>query len=86
MNAKTTVRFRIVCCTSSSPARSSTIFSQEDWMPTLLAAAGDPDVKEKPLKGAKFGDKTFKAHLDGYNQMDLLAGKGQRSFGDTWRA
>ena len=46
------------------------------WLPTLLAAVGDPDVKEKLLKGMKFGDKTFKAHIDGYNQMDLLSGKG----------
>lgn len=52
------------------------IFSQEDWMPTLLAAVGEPDVKEKLLKGHKAADKTFKAHLDGYNQMDLLTGKG----------
>jgi len=52
------------------------IFSHEDWMPTLLAAAGDTTVKEDLLKGKKVGDKTFKAHLDGYNQMDLLAGKG----------
>ncbi|MEA2115544.1 MAG: arylsulfatase [Thermodesulfobacteriota bacterium] len=52
------------------------IFSHEDWMPTLLAAAGEPDVKEKLLKGHAAAGKTFKAHLDGYNQMDLLTGKG----------
>ena len=52
------------------------IFSHEDWMPTLLAAVGDPDVKEKLLQGMQVGDKTFKAHIDGYNQMDLLSGKG----------
>lgn len=51
------------------------IFSQEDWMPTLLAAVGEPDVKEKLLKGHKAAGKTFKAHLDGYNQLDLLTGK-----------
>ena len=44
-------------------------------LPTLLAAAGDPDVKEKLLKGMKVGDKTFKVHLDGYNITDALAGK-----------
>src|SRR6201993_927824 len=43
------------------------IMANEDWMPTLLAATGDPDVKEKLLKGMKVGDKTFKNHLDGYN-------------------
>ena len=43
--------------------------------PTLLAAAGVPDVKEQLLKGMKVGDKTFKVHLDGYNITDALAGK-----------
>ena len=43
------------------------IFSHEDMLPTLLAAAGVPDVKEQLLKGMKVGDKTFKVHLDGYN-------------------
>ena len=50
--------------------------SHEDMLPTLLAAAGVPDVKEQLLKGMKVGDKTFKVHLDGYNLTDLLAGKG----------
>ena len=53
------------------------MFSAMDWMPTLLAAAGVPDVKEQLLKGYKAGDKTFKVHLDGYNQIDLLQGKGK---------
>jgi arylsulfatase len=52
------------------------IFSQEDWMPTLAAAAGEPEVKEKLLTGYEANGKTFRAHLDGYNQMDLLTGKG----------
>ncbi len=51
------------------------IFSHEDMLPTLLAAAGEPDVKEQLLKGKKVGDKTFKVHLDGYNLTDALAGK-----------
>jgi arylsulfatase len=51
------------------------IFSHEDMLPTLLAAAGVPDVKEQLLKGMKVGEKTFKVHLDGYNVMDALAGK-----------
>ena len=51
------------------------IFSHEDMLPTLLAAAGVPDVKEQLLKGMKVGDKTFKVHLDGYNITDALAGK-----------
>jgi arylsulfatase len=52
------------------------IFSHEDWLPTLMAAVGEPDIKEKLLKGHKASGKTFKAHLDGYNQKDLLSGKG----------
>ena len=43
-----------------------------DWLPTLLAAAGEPDIKEKLLAGHQVGQKTFKVHLDGYNQLPLL--------------
>jgi arylsulfatase len=50
------------------------ILSHEDWTVTLLAAAGEPDVKEKLLKGHVANGKTFKVHLDGYDQRDLLAG------------
>jgi arylsulfatase len=52
------------------------VFSHEDMLPTLLAAAGVPDVKEQLLKGMKVGAKTFRVHLDGYNISDALAGKG----------
>jgi arylsulfatase len=52
------------------------IFSGLDWFPTLVAAAGDPDITKKLLKGVKLGDREYKNHLDGYNQMDLLLGKG----------
>jgi arylsulfatase len=51
------------------------VFSHEDMLPTLLAAAGVPDVKEQLLKGMKVGGETFKVHLDGYNITDALAGK-----------
>jgi len=54
---------------------SNDIFSHMDMLPTLMAAAGVPDVKEQLLKGMKVGDKTFKVHLDGYNITDTLAGK-----------
>ena len=50
------------------------IFSQEDWMPTLLAAAGVPDVKEKLAAGYKANGKTFKVHADGYNFMPYFQG------------
>ena len=52
------------------------IFSGLDWFPTLCAAAGNPNIIEQLLKGVKFEDRTYKNHLDGYNQMDLLEGKG----------
>jgi arylsulfatase len=52
------------------------IFSMEDWMPTLVAAAGEPGVKEKLKKGYKANGRSFKVHLDGYDQTDLLSGKG----------
>ncbi len=55
---------------------SNEIYSHMDMIPTLLAAAGVPDVKEQLLKGMKVGDKTFKVHLDGYNVTDSLAGRG----------
>jgi arylsulfatase A-like enzyme len=52
------------------------IFSAEDWATTLVAAGGGPDVKEKLLQGYDAAGKNFKVHLDGYDQRDLLAGKG----------
>src|ERR1700748_3750201 len=52
------------------------IFSGLDWFPTLLAAAGNPNINDQLLKGVKLGDRTYKNHLDGYNQMDLITGKG----------
>jgi arylsulfatase A-like enzyme len=52
------------------------IFSGLDWYPTLVAAAGNPDITNQLLKGVKLGDMTYKNHLDGYNQMALLEGKG----------
>jgi arylsulfatase len=52
------------------------IFSGMDWMPTFLTAAGEPGVKEKLLKGHKADGKTFKVHLDGYDQTAMLKGEG----------
>src|SRR5881296_3312460 len=52
------------------------IFSGLDWSPTFMAAAGNPDITNQLLKGVKLGDRTYKDHLDGYNQMDLITGKG----------
>src|SRR5215813_9281957 len=52
------------------------LFSGLDWLPTLAAAAGNPNITEQLLKGVKLGDRTYKNHLDGYDQTDLLTGKG----------
>jgi len=52
------------------------IFSGLDWFPTLCAAAGNPNITDQLLKGVKLGDRSYKNHLDGYNQMNLLEGKG----------
>lgn len=54
---------------------SNEIMSNLDWMPTLLAAAGDPDIKEKLLKGHRVGRKNYKVHLDGYNFLPYLTGE-----------
>jgi len=51
------------------------ISSHEDMLPTLLAAAGDANVKADLLKGKKVGDKTFKVHLDGYNLLPAFNGE-----------
>ena len=51
------------------------LFSHEDMLPTLLAASGDADVKQKLLKGMKVGNKSFKVHLDGYNLMPFFKGE-----------
>jgi arylsulfatase A-like enzyme len=51
------------------------IIAGEDFLPTFLAGAGDPNVKEKLLQGMKAGDKTFKTHLDGYNFVPYFKGE-----------
>ena len=58
---------------------SNDIVSHLDWAPTLLAAAGVPDIKEKLLKGYAANGKTFKVHLDGYNQLPYLTGQEPKS-------
>ena len=52
------------------------IISGLDWFPTFVAAAGNPNIVEELKKGKKLGDTTYKVHLDGYNQMDMITGKG----------
>lgn len=58
---------------------SNDIISQLDWMPTLLAVAGDPNIKEKLLAGHQAGDKNFKVHIDGYNFLPYLRGEVEQS-------
>ena len=50
-----------------------------DWLPTFVAAAGDPDIKAKLLKGHEAAGKTFKVHLDGYNLLPYLTDQEGRS-------
>ncbi len=58
---------------------SNEIMSHLDWMPTLLAAAGAPDVPQQLLTGYKVGDMTYKVHLDGYNFVPYLTGQAPKS-------
>ena len=58
---------------------SNEIISHLDWLPTLVAAAGDTEVKEKLLTGYQVGSKTFKVHLDGYNLVPYLSGEEEKS-------
>jgi arylsulfatase len=58
---------------------SNQMISHMDWLPTFVAAAGEPDVKEKLLIGHQAAGKTFKVHLDGYNQLPFLTGEINKS-------
>jgi arylsulfatase A-like enzyme len=63
---------------------SNEIVSGLDWFPTLLAAAGDPTIKDRLLKGTDVGGTTFKVHLDGYNQLPYLTSQEPKSARDTF--
>jgi arylsulfatase len=56
-------------------AVSNEIVSHLDWLPTLVAAAGEPEIKEKLLTGYEAGETTYKIHLDGYNLLPYLTGE-----------
>ena len=60
------------------------IFSGLDWFPTLADAAGNADITDQLLKGVSLGDRKYKNHLDGYDQMDLLTGKGASKRHEIW--
>ena len=55
------------------------IVSHEDWLPTFAAIAGDTTVKERLLKGTTINGRSYRNHLDGYNQLDYLSGKVKES-------
>jgi arylsulfatase A-like enzyme len=54
----------------------NSLVSGLDWFPTLVAAAGNPNIAGELLKGKQLGDRTYKVHLDGFDQTDLITGKG----------
>ncbi len=60
------------------------ILSHQEWLPTFLAAAGVPDIRERLLKGHSAGNKTFKVHIDGQNALSYLQGKEAESPRDSF--
>ena len=58
---------------------SNEIVAHHDWLPTILAMAGDTEVNDKLLKGYTIGDMTYKVHLDGYNLVPYLTGEAEKS-------
>ena len=58
---------------------SNEIIQHHDWLPTFLAAAGEPDIIEKLKAGHEAGEKTFKVHIDGYNLLPYLTGEEEKS-------
>lgn len=53
------------------------LMSGLDWFPTLVAAAGNPNIVSELKNGKTIDGKTYKVHLDGYNQLDMLTGQGE---------
>jgi arylsulfatase len=60
------------------------VMSLMDCLPTFVAAAGNPNIKEELLKGKKLGDKTYKVHLDGYDQTGMLTKGGKSARNEFW--
>jgi arylsulfatase len=54
----------------------NSIMSGLDWFPTFVAAAGNPNIVDELKQGKQIGDRSYKVHLDGYDQTDLITGKG----------
>jgi arylsulfatase len=62
----------------------NSIFSGLDWFPTFVAAAGNPNIVEELKAGKDLGGTNYKVHLDGYDQTDLLTGKGPSKRHEIW--
>ena len=60
------------------------IMSGMDWFPTLVAAAGNPNITEELKKGKKIGGKQYKVHLDGYDQTNMLTKGGESNREEIW--
>jgi arylsulfatase len=60
------------------------VMSGMDWLPTFAAAAGNPDIGKQLLKGKKLGGTTYKVHLDGYDQTDMLTKGGESARNEFW--
>jgi arylsulfatase A-like enzyme len=58
---------------------SNEIVQHHDWLPTFLAAAGEPDIVDKLKEGHEAAGKTFKVHIDGYNLLPYLTGEVDES-------
>ena len=74
--------FRVPCVVSwpghvQENVATGEFMAMEDWMPTILSALGEPEHKDELLKGKTIGSMTYKVHLDGYDQTELLSGKGK---------
>jgi arylsulfatase len=74
--------FRVPCVVSwpghiTAGKTTGEFMTMEDWLPTLLSFAGQPNVKEELLAGKTVGNMTYKVHLDGYDQSDLILNQGK---------
>jgi arylsulfatase len=60
------------------------VMSGMDWFPTFVTAAGNPKIIDELLKGKEIGGKTYKVHLDGYDQTDMLTNGGESARNELW--
>ncbi len=60
------------------------VMSGMDWLPTFVAAAGNPNIKQELLKGKTLNGKKYKVHLDGYDQTDMLTKGGESARDEFW--